>query len=83
MHRLERYATSSGTAKIMSLVRAACIGAPETSQASARSFASGKASSDTTAGPIGPKVLIDLPRQNCGGLSLNCSRRSEMSWPIV
>src|SRR5207247_1717357 len=58
-------------------------GAPETSQASARSFASGKASSDTTAGPIGPKVLIDLPRQNCGGLSLNCSRRSEMSWPIV
>jgi len=83
VQKRERYATSSGTAKIMSLVRAACIDSPATSHVSARSFGSVKASRGTIAGPIGPNVLIDLPRENCGGRSLNCRRRSEMSWPIV
>ena len=40
-------------------------------------------SRETSAGPSGPKAGADFPRLNCGGLSANCSARSEMSWPTV
>ena len=47
------------------------------------SSGSGNASTDTSAGPVGPKLAKLLPRQNWGGTPVICTARSEMSWPSV
>jgi hypothetical protein len=47
------------------------------------SSGSGNWSTDTSAGPIGPKVSKLLPSENCGGAPVICTTRSEMSWPSV
>src|SRR5438552_3485657 len=47
------------------------------------SSGSANASTDTSAGPIGPKLTKLLPRENCGGTPVNCTARSEMSCPSV
>ena len=47
------------------------------------SSGSAKASTETTAGPMGPYPGKLLPRQNWGGEPVNCTSRSETSWPAV
>ena len=51
----------SATGKIISLVRADCIGSPETSVRIPRSCGSGISSAVTSAGPSGAKLSQDLP----------------------
>ena len=51
---LDKYSTRTGTEKIRFEVRDSCMRSPATSHHSAMSSGFGKASTDTTAGPIGP-----------------------------
>src|SRR6266700_3702217 len=56
---------------------------PATSHHNAMPSGSGNASVETSAGPIGPKLVKLLPRENCGGTPVSCTARSEMSCPSV
>src|ERR1700689_1476920 len=75
---------SSGTLKIISLVRAFCTWSPLIEQPSSRLSGSANSSGVTRYGPIGPKPGKDLPMLNCcGAVPDSCRTRSETSWPTA